>query len=221
MRTIRTKIYKFSELSEKSQQKATELLHDINADYSWWDFVYEDFEQFCSLIGIEVDLKKTNFTLSYSQGDGCAFTASIDLPKLIQAIEGKIWLESYPKESIQFYDVTPNIKRVCALIQSGKIDGNAWIRQANRETYSKLENEYGLTESGACINPVNVLKALTELIELLEDVTETLNKWLFKNLQNDLEYRVSKEAIIETIESNEYEFFEDGKLIPAKYYKTN
>src|SRR5689334_19678539 len=123
MRTIRTKIYKFSELTEDAKKKAIENLSDINADYSWWDFVYEDFDQFCSLIGIEVDLKKTNFTLSCSQGDGCAFTASIDLPKLIQAIEGKVWLENYPKENIQFYEVTPNIKRVVALIESGSIDG--------------------------------------------------------------------------------------------------
>jgi hypothetical protein len=219
MRTIRTKIYKFSELTEKSQQKAIELLNDINADYSWWDCVYEDFAQFCSLIGIEVDLKKTNFTLSYSQGDGCAFTASIDLPKLIQAIEGKIWIENYSNENIQFQPVTPSIKRVVSLIQSGKIDGSAWIRQTNRETDSRLENDYAFTDIGKCANPVNVKNALDELIDLLEDVTKTLNKWFFKNLQTDLEYRISKEAIIEAINANEYEFFEDGKLIPAKYAK--
>lgn len=215
MRTVRTKIYKFQELEEKAKKKALESLSDINVDYDWWDFVYDDFAAFCDIIGIDVDLKKTNFTLSYSQGDGCAFTASIDLPKLLQAIKSEAWKENYPKETISFKEVTPNIERVARLIQSGKIDGSAWIRQANRETTSSLENEYGFIQSGLISNPVNVDKALAELIALLEDVVKTLDKWLFNNLRSTCEHLMSEAAIVETIESNEYEFYQNGKMYSA------
>lgn len=214
MRTIRTKVYKFNELSQTAKDKAIEKLHDINTDWSWWDFVYEDFTTFCSEVGIEVD--KINFALSYSQGDGSAFRADIDLPKLIKAIKNQSWKNNYPNETIEFDTVTPNIERIVKLINSGKIDGKAWIEQSNRGTDSKLVNEYGFIQSGLCITPVRVQSELDNLIELLEDVTKTLNKWLFKNLQNDLEYRCGKEAIIETIEANEYEFYQDGTLYNGK-----
>lgn len=45
MRTIRIKLYKFEELTKDAQQKAIELLRDINVDYNWWEGIYEDAEQ--------------------------------------------------------------------------------------------------------------------------------------------------------------------------------
>ena len=51
MRTIETKAYTFSELSEDAKQKAIESLYDINVDYEWWEFIYED----AGRIGLEID----------------------------------------------------------------------------------------------------------------------------------------------------------------------
>src|SRR5262245_16755614 len=42
MRTIRTKVYKFKELSTEAQEKAIEKFYDINVDHDWWDSTYED-----------------------------------------------------------------------------------------------------------------------------------------------------------------------------------
>lgn len=55
MRTITTTIYKFSELSEASKQKAIDKFLDINVDYEWWNSIYDDAE--------EVGLKITSFEL--------------------------------------------------------------------------------------------------------------------------------------------------------------
>ena len=46
MRTITTKttVYKFDELSPKGQEKAIELLYDINVDHDWWDGIYMEAE---------------------------------------------------------------------------------------------------------------------------------------------------------------------------------
>jgi hypothetical protein len=63
-------VYKFEELSEDAQQKALELLSDINVDYDWWDSVYDDAKN----IGLEI----TEFDLdrrSYCHGD---FTQSAE-----------------------------------------------------------------------------------------------------------------------------------------------
>jgi len=44
MKTIKIELYKFSELSEKSQQYAIDTNYTINVDYEWWKFVYEDMK---------------------------------------------------------------------------------------------------------------------------------------------------------------------------------
>lgn len=42
MRTVRTKVYKFDELQPEAKNKAISQFSDINVDYEWWQFVYED-----------------------------------------------------------------------------------------------------------------------------------------------------------------------------------
>ena len=52
-----------------------------------------------------------------------------------------------------------------------------------------------------------------ELDELEADYKKTLKEDYLSLLRNEYEYLSSREAIIETIEANDYEFTEDGKLI--------
>ena len=52
-----------------------------------------------------------------------------------------------------------------------------------------------------------------ELDELETEYKKTLEEDYLSMLRNEYEYLSSREAIIETIECNEYEFTEDGKLI--------
>jgi len=65
MRTIRTKVYQFSELkTEAARQKAIESCSDYNVYYDWWESVYED--------AANIGLKITGFDIdrgSYCNGD--------------------------------------------------------------------------------------------------------------------------------------------------------
>lgn len=45
MKTIRTKVYQFSELSAKAKLAAIENFRDINVQFDWWFCTYEDAEQ--------------------------------------------------------------------------------------------------------------------------------------------------------------------------------
>lgn len=55
MKTIRTKVYQFNELTEQAKQKAIEQFSDINVDYDWWQSTYED--------AANIGLKITSFDL--------------------------------------------------------------------------------------------------------------------------------------------------------------
>jgi len=64
MRTVRTKVYKFEELTTEAQNKAIQSFGDINVDYDWWNSVYDDAEQ----IGLEI--KEFNIDRgSYCKGE--------------------------------------------------------------------------------------------------------------------------------------------------------
>ena len=60
MKTKTINLYEFNELSTESQEKAINNLSDINVDYDWWDFIYEDAKN----IGLEItgfDLGRANY----------------------------------------------------------------------------------------------------------------------------------------------------------------
>ena len=42
MRIKKTKVYLFDELLDDAKEKVVENLCDINVNYEWWDFTYED-----------------------------------------------------------------------------------------------------------------------------------------------------------------------------------
>jgi hypothetical protein len=51
MRTVRTKVYKFNELTVEAQNKAIQSFSDINVNYDWWEDIYDDAKE----IGLEIN----------------------------------------------------------------------------------------------------------------------------------------------------------------------
>ena len=59
MKTIKTVVYDFDELSEEAKQNAISNLSDININHKWWEFTYDDAEN--------IGLRITGFDV----GRGC------------------------------------------------------------------------------------------------------------------------------------------------------
>ena len=55
MKQVTINVYKFNELSEEGKKKALKNYADINVDYGWWDYIYEDAKK--------IGLKITSFEL--------------------------------------------------------------------------------------------------------------------------------------------------------------
>jgi hypothetical protein len=56
MRTVRTKVYKFDELQPEAKNKAIQQFSDINVDYEWWNFTYEDADNIgLKIKGFDID----------------------------------------------------------------------------------------------------------------------------------------------------------------------
>lgn len=168
MRTIRTKVYQFSELSEQAKQKAVEQCSDYNVSHDWWESVYEDAEN--------IGLKITGFDIdraSYCKGN---FTLAAN-------------------------EVAANI-----LGQHGEQCETYKTAASFMEEWQPVFNNY-MDESHADYESAESEQKLVDIendfeTNLLEDYRIILSK--------EYDYLTSEEAIIETIEANEYEFKADG-----------
>jgi hypothetical protein len=173
MRTIitETKVYKFDELTEEQKEKAVENLCDINVDYEWWQFVYEDAAQ--------IGLKITGFDID--RGSFC---------------EGEFLLSAS--------EIAQNI-----LNEHGETCETYQTAKSFMEEWQPVYNDY-LDESSPNYESGESEDKLQELEKefkksLLEDYRIMLSK--------EFDYQTSEEAIIETIQANDYEFDENGNLI--------
>jgi len=68
MRTVRTKVYSFNELSNEAQQTAINNMSDINVNHDWWTSTYEDAEN--------IGLKITSFNLDRNRNATGEFSLS-------------------------------------------------------------------------------------------------------------------------------------------------
>lgn len=174
MRTVRTKVYKFSELSESAKQKAIEKFWDINVDYSWHELSVEGHEEILSDKGYVNP--KVMFSGFASQGDGACFTCD--------KIDFNIFLEGKYKDLDISANITHNWRHYFATSTTVNLDAGDDISQ---ELYDEIENT-------------------------IKGERENLGNEIYRKLEKEHDYLTSEEAIIETIEANEYEFTKDGKL---------
>jgi hypothetical protein len=171
MRTIRTKVYKFNELTEDSKQSAIKNLYDINVNYDWWESIYEDAAN-VGLIIKGFDIDRESYVKAEFDYSGIATAKKI--------------LNEHGKEC-ETYKTAENFLAECTKI----------------EEKAKIENKDG--DEDYWFND--------EIEEIEKDFLKSICEDYRILLQNEYEYQTSKEAIIESIAVNEYEFYANGKLI--------
>jgi len=134
MQKIEINVYGFKELSDKSKAKALDELRYINTDHVWWDFIYEDFISLCKTIGIGAEAGKIYFRGFYSQGDGSAFDAPVNIPALADGIAQGKW-KGYSNNDNLLLSAPAVNKHVWGLIRTGTIDTSFMIKSAGRGYY--------------------------------------------------------------------------------------
>jgi len=134
MRTVRTKIYKFSELSKAAQQKAIDAHEDINTFYDWWDLMYDD----ALTVGIEIK----GFDCSYREEIEIDFTYDAeDTAKRILEEHGDT-CDTY-KTAAAFLQAVHVNQVAMALI--GNEDDDFWMAKAddNEDLRDEFKKDIG------------------------------------------------------------------------------
>lgn len=195
MRTIEIKLYKFNELSEEAKKNAIEKLHDINVNSSFWhecivDMFKEDTQKF--------EVEKVYFSGFWSQGDGAMFEYSGISQELFEEAIDSLKIDNYKKNAM---------KKAGIFSVKGKQQG-CYYHEKSCNHIMYFENNDVLHENIDSL----FYEFHSELEDFIEDKYIELARELYNKLENEYEYQTSEEAIIETIECNDYEFTEEGEI---------
>ena len=190
MRTIRTKVYKFDELSEQAKQTAIEEVRNEYYEYNdFADWAVDD----CALFEpkekelIELFGEDYNFPLIKNTRESIYFDTDrddfLDCAKAMEVTNKKqflLWLglteEIINGDDFSFNIFTPNYRNADTTIDFDGFDSKF------DEAISNAQDKFNY---------------------LIEDV--------LKRIEADIDYRFTDEAIIEDIEANDYEFLSNGK----------
>jgi len=205
--TTRT-LYKFSELSEAAQKKAVETYCETAGEYFETEFVYDDFERICNIMGVE--LRQTAgrtcsgktfyrpaiyYSGFWSQGDGACYEGTYSYKKgcqkAIRAYTDDTELHRIADEltALQkpwFYRLTATMTHSGHYYHAGCMDVDVELSQDN-----------------------NGDKPLPwqDLTEVLRD----LARWLYRTLESDYEYQTSEACARDALADSDCEFTQDGR----------
>jgi hypothetical protein len=199
--TTVTTVYKFNELPEDIQDKVLENLYDINIDFDWWDGDLDEWKGKLKESGF--DNGDINFSVFHSQGDGASFTA--DLKTILESRKDKypVLYKYWMNDEIDLYgDVTRTDSR----------NGHKFTAKT-RLDYDLCIDEDEYPDGFDLDTLYDTLRAQADNLEdEIEDLRQSLCEDIYSELSKEYDYLTSREAIIETIEANDYDFTEDGKI---------
>lgn len=189
------KARKASELSGEALDKVLERFSEINVDHLWYEYD-ETPEEDVKEHGIEVDMSKASWDLEpryrqlYWSKDGIRI---VDMDKFLKSFKKYAKIPARLVKAIQQYEVELYFETN----HYGGGDGKSILTFFDR-------SDDGITDNLKEIN-----------------LDEALQGWFEKNIvghildyyQKNYDYLTSKEAIIETLDANEYLFTEDGRVL--------
>lgn len=190
--TTHTNVYKFDELSEKAQDKAVENLYDINVGDDFW----YDYDGKTGFSQEEIDLLHKN---------GLAKDHKIP-DELIDHDE--IYFDIDRGSYIQLVNPSFSDSEVARCFCG--ISKRIWSLLEHRFYVTDRRNGDTKIEFSYCGN--KEFKAVNAAIEQAEERINEKIQEVLSDLRKNYDYLTSREAIIETIKANDYDFTEDGKL---------
>jgi hypothetical protein len=209
-RTKEEIVYTFEELKNfpELKQKVLERYWDINIDHQWWECTYDYIHEFLKeALGIEVVV--TGFDL------GRAMSVSYDIMNTGSAVEILKAATKYRK--LEYYnpdtldlDTIVKYYKTCrpmirALLDAEEVSiyfttHKSWrdITYLEMDVYAKHENieEY----------------LLDHFDSMAGDLKVELDAFILGTLRDEYEGLTSEEFILESLEANEYEFYENGTI---------
>jgi hypothetical protein len=206
MKTVEIKIYKFNELPEETKEKVLDDFRFINVDYDEW---YQDD----GLLELsEEEMKQSKIKLSKNW-----FKKNQNIPKEYPAYTGLFkWQKlyfSFDKDNyIQFEGlevIDQNIFRKFLKIPKKLFHNCIWYFY-NNSNYKNATTELIIESDKE--NGDDFTDKEKIIIDRAQSIMNNKIQNALLDIEDNYNYLISEESIINTIEANDYDFTADGKL---------
>jgi hypothetical protein len=207
---IETVVYRLDELEESARETARDWFRSGAFDHDWYEFVYDDFETICGILGVRLATRPVKlycggtrntpriyFSGFASQGDGACFEGSYAYVKAAPAAmrahapqDAELSRIAQQLQSLQrrnFYQLTVIISH-----------RGRYYHEYSMEIAAERDNT-----AGQSMSP----EAEQMLAELLRD----LARWLYRQLESEHDHLISAEVVDEAIRANDFTFTECGE----------
>ena len=208
-RIIETTVYTIDELSDAAKENARIWYRQTGLHDDWYDFVYEDFETICRIVGVTLattpvrlygggtrEKSQVWFTGFSSQGDGASFAGRYSYARgAAKAIRAHA-----PKDT----ELHRIVDQLQAVQRRNFHQLHAYVRQRGRYCH-----EYSMAieverDSPTWQPPTD--DAENAVTEAMRD----LARWLYRQLQAEYEHQTSDDAVDEIVAANAWTFTANG-----------
>ena len=216
MRIKETKVYQFGELSEEAQETAIEKFQDNMQEYFWAEDGISSLKEFCKRFDIE--LKDYSLDCGGSGNGHIQFNA--DTYSMIADEMAGMKVYKYILNNYHHILFKPQFR---GTIKNDTIKHKR-IKHTKLTNYNVFNAYYsGIFRDNCCVltgycmdddilRPIYVFIKKPNQTTTLQDLFEACFDSFISAWNRDVEYQYSEDAIKETIEANEYEFTDDGKM---------
>ena len=209
-RIVETVVYDIEELRESARESARAWYREACLDHDWFDFVFEDFQTICGILGVTLstspvklmgggtrDKPQLYFRGFWSQGDGASFSGSL------------CHARGAAKSIRSHAPLDTELHRIADVLQAVQ-KRNFFGLTADIQQRGNYYHEYTMAIAVERDSPTG--QAMTDDAE--DSVTEALRdlaRWLYRQLQREYEHQTSGVVIDEVIAINDYTFTAEGR----------
>jgi len=207
--TVERALFKFEELSDEAKEKARDWWREGDDSFDFdAEYVYEDASRMGKLMGIDLDAKPVKLMSGKTRYDPCIYYSGFSSQGDGACFEGTYRYQKGGVKAIKAECNDPELIRIAEQLQ--KVQRQYFYKL--RATASHRGHYY---HSGCMsVEVYHYDDDYRDLGSAEDDITQLLRDfadWIYNQLENAYEYRMSDEAVDETIIANEYEFTEDGE----------
>ncbi|MCC6634867.1 MAG: hypothetical protein IT251_05130 [Chitinophagaceae bacterium] len=211
MKTIRTKVYQFNELTEQAKEVAINWYrNDGNDGYIYADEIIESVKKVAELFNLKFGREYTDVRTSHID-DNILELKGI---RLYKYIVNNYWSSLFKRKYLGCIGDNRVIKHRMSKTHFYDMKKGARVNSSNF-IYSNIQYDNSCTLTGVCYD-MDILQPVYDFLEkpntstTFEDLMNEIESAISKTFQQNEDWVNSDEYITEQIEANEYDFTKDG-----------
>lgn len=209
-RIVETTVYQLGELSVEAREKARAWFRESMDTDDWYEFVYEDFEAICAILGVRLKTRAVRlygggtgqrpcvyFRGFWSQGDGASFEAFYS-----HANGASRKIKAHAPQDGELHRIADALQAVQKR--------NFYQLHADASHRGRYTHEYCMAISVERDSPT-CQDMTADAEEAVTEALRDLARWLYRQLEAEYDHLTSDEAVDEGIIINEYTFTDGGR----------